>query len=69
MTSWSIASIAGFICATSGDSFAMSPPLIVERSHIDEMVSILGDAIKAWPDHAHARHRILCGMNDAAAEA
>jgi beta-alanine--pyruvate transaminase len=30
----------------SGDSFAMSPPLIAERSHIDEIVSILGDAIK-----------------------
>ena len=25
---------------------AMSPPLIVEKSHIDDMVSILGDAIK-----------------------
>ena len=24
----------------------MSPPLIVEKSHIDDMVSILGDAIK-----------------------
>ena len=31
---------------TSGDAFAMSPPLIVERNHIDEMVSILSDAIK-----------------------
>jgi beta-alanine--pyruvate transaminase len=30
----------------SGDSLALSPPLIVERSHIDEIVSILGDAIK-----------------------
>ena len=30
----------------SGDSFALSPPLIVEKSHIDDIVSILGDAIK-----------------------
>jgi beta-alanine--pyruvate transaminase len=30
----------------SGDSFAMSPPLIVEKKQIDDMVSILGDAIK-----------------------
>jgi beta-alanine--pyruvate transaminase len=36
----------GLYLRQSGDSFAMSPPLIVERSHIDEMVSILGDAIK-----------------------
>jgi beta-alanine--pyruvate transaminase len=36
----------GLYFRTSGDAFAMSPPLIVERSHIDEMVSILGDAIK-----------------------
>jgi 4-aminobutyrate aminotransferase-like enzyme len=25
---------------------AMSPPLIVERQHIDEMMSILSDSIK-----------------------
>ena len=37
----------GLYLRMSGDSFAMSPPLIVERSHIDEMVSILGDAIKS----------------------
>jgi len=36
----------GLYLRMSGDAFAMSPPLIVERSHIDEMVSILGDAIK-----------------------
>jgi beta-alanine--pyruvate transaminase len=36
----------GLYLRMSGDVFAMSPPLIVERSHIDEMVSILGDAIK-----------------------
>lgn len=36
----------GLYLRMSGDSFAMSPPLIVERSHIDDMVSILGDAIK-----------------------
>jgi beta-alanine--pyruvate transaminase len=36
----------GLYLRMSGDAFAMSPPLIVERSHIDEMVSILGEAIK-----------------------
>jgi beta-alanine--pyruvate transaminase len=36
----------GLYLRISGDSFAMSPPLIVEKSHIDEMVSILGDSIK-----------------------
>ena len=36
----------GLYLRMSGDSFAMSPPLIVKKSHIDQMVSILGDAIK-----------------------
>jgi beta-alanine--pyruvate transaminase len=36
----------GLYFRQSGDAVAVSPPLIVERSHIDEMVSILGDAIK-----------------------
>ena len=36
----------GLYFRMSGDSFALSPPLIVEKSHIDQMVSILGDAIK-----------------------
>ena len=36
----------GLVLRNSGDALAMSPPLIVERAHIDEMVSILGDALK-----------------------
>jgi len=36
----------GLYLRNSGDALAMSPPLIVERNHIDEMISILSDAIK-----------------------
>jgi beta-alanine--pyruvate transaminase len=36
----------GLYLRQSGDAFAMSPPLIVEKSHIDDIVSILSDAIK-----------------------
>jgi beta-alanine--pyruvate transaminase len=36
----------GLVLRNSGDSLAMSPPLIVERAQIDDMVSILGDALK-----------------------
>jgi beta-alanine--pyruvate transaminase len=36
----------GLYLRQSGDAFAMSPPLIVEKNQIDEIVSILGDAIK-----------------------
>src|SRR3954464_14171306 len=36
----------GLYFRMSGDSFALSPPLIIEKSHIDDIVSILGDAIK-----------------------
>jgi beta-alanine--pyruvate transaminase len=37
---------SGLYLRQSGDSLAVSPPLIVEKSHIDDMVSILSDAIK-----------------------
>jgi beta-alanine--pyruvate transaminase len=36
----------GLYLRQSGDAFAMSPALIVEKSYIDDIVSILGDAIK-----------------------
>lgn len=36
----------GLYFRMSGDSLALSPPLIVENSHIDDIVSILGDSIK-----------------------
>ena len=37
---------SGLYLRNSGDVLAMSPPLIVERSHIDDMMSILSDVIK-----------------------
>lgn len=36
----------GLLIRVTGDIIALSPPLIVERGHIDEMVSILGDALR-----------------------
>ena len=36
----------GLVLRNSGDTLALSPPLIVERAHIDEIVMILGDALK-----------------------
>jgi len=36
----------GALVRQTGDVIAMSPPLIVEKSHIDELISILADAIK-----------------------
>ena len=36
----------GLVLRNSGDSLALSPPLIVERSHIDDIVAMLGDALK-----------------------
>jgi beta-alanine--pyruvate transaminase len=38
---------AGLLVRVTGDIIAISPPLIVERHHIDELVGILGDVIKA----------------------
>jgi beta-alanine--pyruvate transaminase len=34
------------VLRNSGDALALSPPLIVERSHIDDIVAMLGDALK-----------------------
>ena len=36
----------GLVVRVTGDTLALSPPLIVERAEIDEMVMILSDAIK-----------------------
>jgi beta-alanine--pyruvate transaminase len=38
---------AGLLVRVTGDIIALSPPLIAERKHIDEIVGILGDVIKA----------------------
>jgi beta-alanine--pyruvate transaminase len=36
----------GVLVRTTGDIFALSPPLIIEKSHIDQLVSMLRDALK-----------------------
>ncbi len=38
---------AGILVRSAGDMTAMSPPLIIERSQIDELVGTLADVIKA----------------------
>jgi beta-alanine--pyruvate transaminase len=37
----------GALIRTTGDTIALSPPLIIEKHHIDELVGIVGDALKA----------------------
>jgi len=37
---------AGLLTRVTGDIIAISPPLIAEKKHIDEMVGILGDVLK-----------------------
>jgi len=32
---------------TTGDTIALSPPLIVESSHLDQIVSTIGDVLKS----------------------
>jgi beta-alanine--pyruvate transaminase len=36
----------GLLIRTTGDIIALSPPLIIENKHIDELVGILGKALK-----------------------
>jgi beta-alanine--pyruvate transaminase len=38
---------AGLLTRITGDIIAISPPLIAERKHVDEMVGIIGDVIRA----------------------
>ena len=38
---------AGLMVRVSGDVIAMSPPLILEKAHVDEMIEILSNVIKA----------------------
>ena len=38
---------AGLMIRVSGDVIAMSPPLILEKAHVDEMIEILRNVIKA----------------------
>jgi beta-alanine--pyruvate transaminase len=38
---------AGLLVRVTGDIIALSPPLIAEKHHIDELIGILGDVIKA----------------------
>jgi beta-alanine--pyruvate transaminase len=37
---------AGLLIRTTADIVALSPPLIVEKKHIDQMVDMLGTALK-----------------------
>ena len=36
----------GVLIRTTGDTIALSPPLIIERSHIDQIVGTIADALK-----------------------
>ena len=38
---------AGLLVRTTGDIIALSPPLIIERAHVDRIVETLSDAIRA----------------------
>jgi len=37
---------AGLLTRVTGDILALSPPLIIEKSHIDQMVGMLGAALQ-----------------------
>ncbi len=38
--------IKGVLIRVNGDIIALSPPLIVEKSQIDELFGVLGEAIR-----------------------
>ncbi len=38
----------GALVRAAGDNIALSPPLIIEKQHIDQLFGILADAIKSF---------------------
>ncbi len=36
----------GLLIRTAGDIIALSPPLMISKAQIDELISILGDVLK-----------------------
>ena len=36
----------GLLARVTGDIIALSPPLIIEQQHVDELIGKLGDAIR-----------------------
>ena len=38
---------AGLLVRVTGDIIALSPPLIAERAHVDEIVGVLGDVLRS----------------------
>jgi beta-alanine--pyruvate transaminase len=39
----------GLLTRTTGDTIALSPPLIIEKHHIDQMIGMLTDILKELP--------------------
>jgi beta-alanine--pyruvate transaminase len=39
----------GLLTRTTGDIIALSPPLIIEKHHIDQMIEMLTDVLKELP--------------------
>jgi beta-alanine--pyruvate transaminase len=37
----------GVLIRTTGDTIALSPPLIIENSHIEQIVGTIADVLKA----------------------
>lgn len=38
----------GALVRAAGDNIALSPPLVIEKQHIDQLFGILADAIKSF---------------------
>jgi beta-alanine--pyruvate transaminase len=43
---------AGLHIKTTGDAGIIAPPLVADRSHIDEICGILRDVLKVYPPQA-----------------
>ena len=56
----------GVLIRTTGDIIALSPPLIVEESHIDQAISTIADVLKTSPTELRRRGRRARGRMPAA---
>ena len=50
---------AGFICRAIGDVMALSPPLVADAGHLEELLAGMGQALKATEAYVRGKERFL----------
>ena len=57
---------AGLLIRTTGDTIAMSPPLIIERKEVDRIFETLVDIIDVWTESTTGAYPVFRGTRPGA---